>query len=210
MPPRKNERREFQRLLLPEAIAARYGGQDVQIVELGVTGARLEHEAPFKRGASRRLIFSWNGNRIEIESDVIHSRRTPDGGMQSGVRFLQARGRSDRHLRSQLADAVDAVITIRRQEFRDTLERPIDADATLRSRDAAYISYRLEDGVWKKRRSFLPEQPAAGFTVAKGENAKRMERLCRDYEAADPEGRRLIRLFAELSISEAIGVPPRA
>lgn len=210
MPPRTTERREFQRLHLAEPLPARYGGQDVAIVEVGITGARLEHAKAFRRGASRRLIFVWNGDRIEIECDIIHTRHAGDDSLQSGIRFLQARGQSDCVLRSQLTNAVAARIAIRRAEERHLTEkRPIDADATLRARDAAYTSYRLEDGRWKKRRSFLPEQPSVGFTVAKGENAKRLERLCRDYENSDSEGRRLIRLFAELSISEAIGVPPR-
>lgn len=209
MPARTDERREFQRLHLENTLPARYGGQDVEIVDIGVTGARLAHEKPFRRGASRRLIFTWNGDRIEIECDVIHTQGKA-GALGSGVRFLHARGQSDRALRYQLTTAVAARISIQRaEERRLTEERPIDADATLRASDAAYVSYRLENGRWKKRRSFLPEQPSIGFTVAKGENAKRMERLCRDYENSDSEGRRLIRLFAELSISEAIGVPPR-
>ena len=35
-----------------------------------------------------------------------------------------------------------------------------------------------------------------------------MQRLCRVYEASDNEGRRLIRLFAELSVSDALEIPP--
>lgn len=56
MPARTNERREFQRLHLENSLPARYGGQDVEVVDIGVTGARIVHGKPFRRGASRRLI----------------------------------------------------------------------------------------------------------------------------------------------------------
>ena len=85
----------------------------------------------------------------------------------------------------------------------------IDGDKTVRGRDAAFLCYRLEDGVWHRRRVFLPEQPLSGFTVARSEDSEEIQHLCRVYAAADDEGRRLIRLFAELSVSNALEIPPR-
>jgi hypothetical protein len=76
--------------------------------------------------------------------------------------------------------------------------------------DAQFLSFRFEHGGWKRRHVFLPEQPAIGFTVARGEDAEEMQRLCEVYEASDDEGRRLIRLFAELSVSDALQIPPRS
>jgi hypothetical protein len=87
--------------------------------------------------------------------------------------------------------------------------RAIDGDRTVRGADAHFLSYRLDRDGWRKRNVFLPEQPAAGFTVARGEDAEEMQRLCDVYVASDEEGRRLIRLFAELSISDALQIPPR-
>lgn len=71
------------------------------------------------------------------------------------------------------------------------------------------MSYQLELGVWRRRRVFIPEQPAIGFTVARTEDTEEMQRLCRVYQASDDEGHRLIRLFAELSVSELLNVPPQ-
>ena len=87
--------------------------------------------------------------------------------------------------------------------------RAIDGDKTVRGRDAHFLCYRWEAGSWHKRYVFLPEQPSIGFTVARGEDPEEMQRLCEVYEASDDEGRRLIRLFAELSISDALQIPPR-
>ena len=88
--------------------------------------------------------------------------------------------------------------------------RKVDGDKTVRGVDAQFLSFRLDNGQWRRRHVFLPEQPAAGFTVARGEDAEEMQRLCTVYEASDDEGRRLIRLFAELSVSDALQIPPRS
>jgi hypothetical protein len=86
--------------------------------------------------------------------------------------------------------------------------RTVDGDKTVRGVDAQFLSFHLVDGNWRKRRIFLPEQPAAGFTVARGEDLEEMQRLCALYAASDEEGRRLIRLFAELSVSDLLQIPP--
>ena len=85
----------------------------------------------------------------------------------------------------------------------------VDGDNTVRGADAGFLCYRFENGAWSRRRVFLPEQPSVGFTVARGEDTAEMQRLCRVFEASDEEGRRLIRLFAELSVSDALEIPPR-
>jgi len=84
----------------------------------------------------------------------------------------------------------------------------VDGDKTVRGADAGFLSYRFEDGKWIKRAVFLPEQPTGGFTVARALDSDEMKRLCRVYEASDDEGRRLIRLFAELSVSDVLEIPP--
>ena len=86
----------------------------------------------------------------------------------------------------------------------------VDGDNTVRGSDAGFLCYRFENGGWIRRRVFLPEQPSVGFTVARTEDNSEMQRLCRVFEASDDEGRRLIRLFAELSVSDALEIPPRA
>jgi hypothetical protein len=88
--------------------------------------------------------------------------------------------------------------------------RAVDGDKTVRGADAHFLSYRYENGAWRKRHVFLPEQPDMGFTVARGEDAAEMQRLCDVFKASDDEGRRLIRLFAELSVSDAMQIPPRS
>ena len=56
----------------------------------------------------------------------------------------------------------------------------------------------------------IADYRSLGFTVARTVESDEMQRLCAVYEASDEEGRRLIRLFAELSISDALQIPPVA
>ena len=89
------------------------------------------------------------------------------------------------------------------------MPKEVDADDTLKGKQAGFVTYYMEEGAWRKARSLLPDQPDAGFTVAVGEDEEEMALLCQSYEDADSEGMRLIKMFAELSVSEALGVPPR-
>jgi len=205
-----DERREFQRLTLDPTIPATFGAAAVSILEVGVLGARVHHAEPLDRNYAE-LRFSYKEQEISLKCELVrtfNSRQSsyPDTGLESGLRFLAAVGESGDHLRTMLAALVA-------KEFEST--RPpmpqaatIDGDKTVRGRDARFTCFRLEKNGWTRRRVFLPEQPSSGFTVASNEDSEEMKRLCAVYESSDDEGRRLIRLFAELSISHVLEIPP--
>jgi len=200
------ERREFQRLRLETPIPANFGMTPVTILEIGVLGARLHHDAPLAvdRG---ELQFTYEEHFITMKCEVA---RVVDEHT-AGLRFLAALGESGDHLRVMLAQLVTRALEEHHDWSATKIRlRAIDGDKTVRGRDANFLAYRLEEtGTWRKRHVFLPEQPSIGFTVARGEDPEEMQRLCEVYEASDDEGRRLIRLFAELSISDALQIPPR-
>lgn len=205
-PEKGEERREFQRLRLEAPLPGTFGTTVVSIVEAGVLGARLQHASPLdvQRGELR---FAYGASEIAMKCEVVRTF----GGEQlmSGVRFLAAIGESGDHLRTMLAELVMKALDRRHDASATRLRlRAVDGDKTVRGVDAQFTSYRLEHGTWRKRHVFLPEQPVAGFTVAKGEDPDEMQRLCAVYEASDTEGRRLIRLFAELSVSDVLQIPP--
>lgn len=201
------ERREFQRLPLETPVPGTFGGMTVSVVEIGILGARLEHEGAITdtRG---ELQFSFEDRALAMRCAVI---RTMESGTRraSGVRFIAAVGASGDHLRDMLANLVNSALEARYDASATRLRiRAVDGDKTVRGKDAHFHSYRVENGVWRKRNVFLPEQPAIGFTVARHEDPVEMQHLCEVYEASDEEGRRLIRLFAELSVSDALQIPP--
>jgi hypothetical protein len=131
-------------------------------------------------------------------------------GLESGIRFVAALGESGDRLRSMLASLVSKELEERRSATLRGIGHGIDGDRTVRGADAGYLSYQFENGVWHRRRIFIPEQPSSGFTVARNEDSQEIQRLCHVYQASDEEGRRLIRMFAELSVSDALNIPPSA
>lgn len=202
----KRERREFQRLPLPDGIAADFGGSQVRLVEIGVSGARIEHPDHQSAGRTARLSFEWEDESIALDCEIVRSGPAPGTGANglhhSGVVFVGADESSAEALRRALSSAV-----MRRLGEQVPSDGIADYDDTLRPGDAMFLTYTFEDGVWKKRRAFLPEQPEVGFTVASDAEKGELQRLCRAYEQANTEGRRLLRLFCELSISDAMNVP---
>ena len=208
------ERREFQRLRLDPPLPGTLGITAVSILELGVLGARVQHSTPIDEEYAE-LHFASAGDEVGMRCEIIRTVKStdvkyPGSGLQSGVRFLAAIDDSGDKLRATLARLVTHEFEVRRK-LPDSMPpaSSVDGDKTVRGADAGFLCYRLENGVWRKRRVFLPEQPAMGFTVARIEDSEEMQRLCRVFEASDEEGRRLIRLFAELSVSDVLEIPPR-
>ena len=70
---------------------------------------------------------------------------------------------------------------------------------------SGYICYHLENNAWRKKRTQDPGQPTEGFTISATEDHAQADLLCEAYIKADKEGRRMIQLFAQLSIVEGEG-----
>lgn len=203
------ERREFQRLRLDPVIDARIGERQAAIIEIGILGARLRHTEPIGEEYAD-LVFRTGDAELRLRCEVVRTMGDAPS-FESGVRFLAAVGDSGDRLREMLARLVAHEFEGRRNMPRSSIpdESSVDGDRTVRGKDAGFLCYRLENGHWRKQRAFLPEQPAAGFTVARWVAPDEINRLCQVFEAADHEGRRLIQLFAELSVSNELEIPPR-
>lgn len=209
---RPDERREFQRLTLNPPVPGTLGTVAVSILEIGVLGGRIQHGGQLDASKSE-LRFSHRDGEIALRCELVRTIESagkyPGEGFESGLRFVAAIGESGDRLREMLSELVTAELDQRRDaSMKGIGPAVIDGDKTVRGKDAAYLCYRLEHNTWTKRRVFLPEQPPVGFTVARSTDTEEMRRLCAVYEASDAEGRRLIRLFAELSVSDALQIPP--
>jgi hypothetical protein len=207
----RDERREFQRLRLSPHISGTLGSVPVSILEIGVLGARIQHSEPVN-AADQELHFTNAGRDIGIKCEIVRTYPGVPGAMESGVRFLAAIGDAGDRLRDMLGILVMKEIDRRRTSPGSSPlpSHSVDGDKTVRGSDAGFLCYRFDNGKWSKRAVFLPEQPSAGFTVARASDSDEIKRLCRVYEASDEEGRRLIQLFAELSVSDVLEIPPTA
>jgi len=72
--------------------------------------------------------------------------------------------------------------------------------------DSGYVCYQLQNNGWRKKRTHDPGQPSEGFTISALEDTSQAELLCDAYIRSDPDGRKMIQLFAQLSIMEGEGV----
>lgn len=60
---------------------------------------------------------------------------------------------------------------------------------------------------WQKKWTRSPDQPEDGFTVLATEPNDHVDSLCKQYEAGDSEGRKLIRLLARCSLESPTDTP---
>ena len=77
---------------------------------------------------------------------------------------------------------------------------------------ACFVGFERELEALPGDYRLLLAEAAAGCVAVRLLDPKtaEMKRLCEVYEASDEEGRRLIRLFAELSVSGVLQIPPRS
>jgi hypothetical protein len=76
------------------------------------------------------------------------------------------------------------------------------------AKESGYVCYQLDHNTWRRKRTHDPGQPLEGFTISALEDAEQAEMLCAAYLRSDHDGRRMIQLFAQLSIMEGEGNTP--
>lgn len=194
-----DERRHFQRLNLIEPIDAWFGDYAVRLVNVSATGALIDSDEPIPDDARALLRFFWRGREIELLAET--ARRVD---AQTGLAFLD----ESETLRTLIADSATELLRAQEANALGVREANIVGDHTLTSasagaRMAGYVTWTLGEDGWKARKSWLPDQPVSGFTVAAGEAEDQVTLLCRTYESGDAESRALTRMFAELSVASS-------
>ena len=210
-----NDRREFQRLRLAKPILALMDGQNSLILDIGIAGAYIEHYGSLPPGTRFKLLFRWQRADVELLCEVRRARVVRSGGdnlsvvSHSGVQFIEAVGDADARLNDMMATFVGRVLAAQRANASGKAEEGealslAPLGGARRARTRGWVSFRFVDGTWRRALAASAAQPLDGFTVAAYEDEDELASLCESYEAADAEGRRLIRLLAELSARNAI------
>ncbi|HEY6844051.1 MAG TPA: PilZ domain-containing protein, partial [Thermoanaerobaculia bacterium] len=108
------DRREFQRLRLAKPILALFDGQNALILDIGISGAFVEHYGEPKPGDRLRLLFRWKGIDTEFVAEIAHSivvRRTANASVShSGVRFVQSIADAESRLNDMMATFVGKML----------------------------------------------------------------------------------------------------
>lgn len=208
------DRREFQRLKLLKPILGTVNGQGALILDIGVGGAFIEHYGQASPGDQFRLGFVSEGDSAEFVCEVRRSfvvRIASDESKVShtGVRFVEPLGDSEVLLQRMIAGFVSRILEAQRANARGELSLSHGETILARLGDAqrmrarGCVAHVFENGQWTATRSDSPNQPDDGFTVAAFEDEAEVQMLREAYETADDEGRRLIRLIADLSAHAA-------
>lgn len=211
----RDDRREFQRLKLSKPILATMGESNALILDIGIAGAFLEHFGTSAAGDRFQLTFRWQGEDVAFLCEVARSSivRLPGGDGKSvashtGVRFLEAIGNARAQLQDLITTFVSRILVAQRANAAG--ENTESAGATIlarlgearRMRSRGFVTYHYDGDAWSRVPGTSPVQPPNGFTVGDFEEPDELETLCRTYEAADDEGRHLIRVVAELSLAQ--------
>lgn len=213
----RDDRREFQRLKLSKPILSQIvTGTDTAnalILDIGVSGAFLEHYGTAAAGDQFPLTFRWQGSDVTFRCEVVRSTvvRLPGGDGKSttshtGVRFIEAVADARARLQDLITTFVGRILDAQRANAAG--ENTESAGATVlarlgearRVRSRGYVTYHFEDNAWWRVPGTSAIQPPNGFTVGDFEDQDELEQLCRTYEEADESGRHLIRMVAELSL----------
>ncbi len=186
----------------------------VRVVELSVIGFLVAHEGRLVLGRTHHLVIDWQNDAMEIECNVVRStlsRLAKNLGEKSvyhsGLRIVRyAREDFDR-LRHLIADRVLRAL----EEMKANAHGipPLAAYMYQPGKGEIYRRCELIDGVWRKTETVRSQQPPNGFTVSAEVDPQHVAMLCETWEHTTAEGRRLTQLLAELSISNAEGVPTR-
>ena len=207
-----DDRRRFQRLKLAKPILATLGEGNALILDIGIGGVFVEHYGEVTPGQQFRIAFRWQAHDVEFLARTELVRQQGGDGKSSvahtGFRFVNPVGDSETRLQDMLTSFVGKLLAAQRANASGDDRRTSDSTIleqvgeARRKRRRGYVSFRLIDGKWWRVASESGQQPADGFTVPAFEDDEELETLCETYEAADDEGRRLIRLVAELSVRE--------
>jgi hypothetical protein len=196
-------------------LAGRVGAARVFLVDVSVEGIRVAHQSALPAvGQTCRIAFEWEGRLIELECEVIHNSlfklaksAEEKSTYHAGLRIANAVGDSSAGLRKLVADVVARALDEQKANARGI---PAAAAEVFQSgKGTDFVRCELIDGAWRRTVTSRPEQPANGFTISVDEAADQVELLCQTFASSDAQGRKLIQLMSEMSISKSEGVPTR-
>ena len=207
-------KRQFERVHFEHPIPGRLEEQPVRVLDLAIGGARVESGSRVKPGLTQELRIDWDGRSIRLNCLVTRCKlKTFAKGSQEksiydlGLRIVETRGDSDQIMRELIAEYVMRSLAEQKANWEGI--PPVGPYVHLEGKTDHYRRCELVDGLWQVMETRRPEQPLGGFTISADVPPHHIDLLCRTYEMTDDEGRRLLRILAELSINKAEGVPTR-
>lgn len=200
------ERRRYARVELPRPVSAKLGNARAFLLDLSISGARVAIQEDLKPGSRDRITFEHHGTPVVFECEVVRCALDREATATSrpiyhaGLSFVRPLGDSPAVLREMITEYVMRALDEQKANARGIPP----AAATFQSgvKRPLYIRCRFVNQKWVRSSTTDANQPLDGFTVAATEPEEQIEMLCKTYEDADFEGRRMIRQLAQMSVHE--------
>lgn len=210
-----SERRRLQRVKLLEPLPAKIDAQRVFILDVSRTGMRVAHQESVGAPGERRIVeLEWDGRRVAIDCTLTHSHVQRIGTAayarsiyHSGFTIAAASPESEEVLRAMIAWHVERALDEQKANARGIPAAAAQCFQT--GKGTEYLRFELLNGAWRRTATTRPDQPAHGFTISAEEDREHIEMLCHTFANSDEPGRKLIKMMAELSISQDEGIPTR-
>jgi hypothetical protein len=209
------ERRKYQRVTLVRPLVARIGTARVFLLEASLSGIRIAHQGNIPpEGSTCTIIFEWESIPVALECRI--TRNT----LQKMAR--NANEKSVYHVGMEIVRASDEAMKTLRDLITAIVARALDeqkanargipavaAQTFQTGKGTNFLRYEIVNGAWRRTETTRPDQPMNGFTISAEEDPDHIAILCETYLSTDAEGRKLIKIMSELSISKAEGIPTR-
>ena len=211
---RPEDRRRFHRIHLDLPLPAFLRDVAVNLVDLSLNGARVVSDSRFSPGSETELVFEWKEHSARLTCTVmrctLYSFAKAPGEKslyQTGLRFDETIGASDRTLRELIASYVIRALEEQKANARGL--PPLGPYAYIVGKGDRFRRCELVDGKWRRIDTTHPEQPANGFTISADISPYYIDLLCETFQRTDDEGKKLTQTLAQLSISKGEGIPTR-
>lgn len=209
-----HDRRQYGRIDLDQPLKGFLDEFPVRVIEVSVSGLRVEHEMRIVPAPTRRIRVDINGKTLEFGCVVARStlfRLARDANEKSiyhsGIRILESIGDAEMQLREFIADKVTRALDEQKANARGF--PPIGRYTFEVGKGDRFRRCEFVDGAWRKSETTNSQQPPNGFTVSAELEPAAVDLLCRTFETTTEEGRRLTQMLAELSIRKTEGGPTR-
>lgn len=206
-----DQKRNAERLPLESPIEGTASGSPVKIVDLSAIGCKIEHKEKFSLNTIVTLKFVWQDYPVDLKAKVVRMQLRPGMTYESGLQFAKTLEEAPDVIRAIIASLAAKDLP---QEVKEVtgpvddlddldLSQVVDfedIDMSVRQKPK-FVECSLENGKWARRMVAAAVQPTEGFITLPAEDNE-LDMLCKSYEYADPETRRLIRISLELTATQ--------
>ncbi|MFA6958667.1 MAG: hypothetical protein WC538_22590 [Thermoanaerobaculia bacterium] len=199
--------RKSQRVTLTTPLKGRLSALPVAVIEIGPGGAGLEHGGAVMVGERHALAIDARHPlhlRVVVRHSILLQLSSGDRPAiyRTGVEFLSISEIQEALVDSILIDEAKEKVAEWEANLSGNHRKTHPALSLLPRRPHAFTWNRFVNNRWTTTATRDPNQPTDGFAVSDDEPLETVELLRKAYELYDENDRFMLRMMAQLAISE--------